>query len=1305
MNRMGALVRHLRNRSWHGRPAHEKRAGCPCRTGKQRVLQEPLGVIGHRIIPAPPEVCRGSEWRETMKKLLTLTCSLTFAFAAFAVHAARTEALTFTWSGAGTANQDGSLNWTDPANWSASDASTIHYPGSDDVTADIAVFPDNTAAQIAFTGRIELGGFDVAHGGLDLVITGSGDASLTLTTYIPFGSDNPATPAAIIFKAMELITTGPLRVLKETTLAFREGCRHRCPSGISYANSDDAVIEYTDSLRDGGRLEFGGNATMIINNSTVMFNEMFYHTVNNPDVVARIIFKGQHPLLYPKGTYMGHASHEGVTQFVFEVPEGGYDAPPLQSGGTWFGSDKAGQSVVVIAPASPALSAGTLTEADLAFGWTGCGRARVALTPESNVSYAYLQSDRATAATSDATAQYLRASIGTGNAAATNATCWQILPTKGVFHNISHKSCPITGYVFHPVPDTTAIYTVFFGTENDNAACTMQAPETAVTAQSTPSVTWVAPECEKDYYFFMRVITRDLGGNVVGVSDSALMKVHTLDASKYTWIGGSTGFWDDPANWSSDKGTDCIGYPNSTASAVCFPEGCRATIHLRGPIKARPQFTNPNLAVTITPVAGLDRADCPLACGNITMNSACINSHIVFDNTIVTCSNGGLTPYATTTVTLRNTDWRQSNAECKHYYGGRIECVDDTSFTITDNALRMCGDSVFVLSNSTVTAEHTFQLGGGGTAGGHVIFQGERPLLYIRQNNSSQPFNNGSATMGASFDFEIPAGGYASAPVQCYSSRTIAFMSGSLSPLTINVTADRQAIAALNGTTQPLVAWTSCGIATNLVAPVAADSDLTIAPGTEDPPATLGVAISRQSHAGRLIVSGAPIQFAAQIAPAYGTHEITAVTDCTAPAGLVTLGTYRATCTGYRLYNIDPDTGARLEVAGSPFATTTYTAQPTDPWREIVWQWNVEEYAATVSQDGADFAPHVEWRPYGATAQYDIPATATASQLQAVLDAAPDGAVINLAEGTYALEAPLTVARGITLKGAGRDRTILAATADFSPAITIDDADAVVERLTIKDVIRDTTSPSYKPTGVLITGNGGTLREARVWNCYDKHLGNVYGAVKSEGSRGRISRCVIDGNRNVGNGSACGGVFLAGGVLENSLITNNSAWATANLRSGGVYAAGWSRVLNCTVMYNTFIPMGSYATGGSVQVVGGLVRNTIIAGNVISGKGDANLYGDTNAFAYCLSPDPFPAVTRGNITAVPQFDAKRPLYLARRSPGVNAGSTGEFPELLAMTDLFGLPRVKHVTAKGGTMIDIGCTESTYRPAVSMFILR
>jgi hypothetical protein len=40
-----------------------------------------------------------------------------------------------------------------------------------------------------------------------------------------------------------------------------------------------------------------------------------------------------------------------------------------------------------------------------------------------------------------------------------------------------------------------------------------------------------------------------------------------------------------------------------------------------------------------------------------------------------------------------------------------------------------------------------------------------------------------------------------------------------------------------------------------------------------------------------------------------------------------------------------------------------------------------------------------------------------------------------------------------------------------------------------------------------------------------------------------------------------------------------------------------------------------------------------------------------------------------------------------------------------MTDLFGLPRVKHVTAKGGTMIDIGCTESTYRQAASMFILR
>ncbi len=72
MNRMGTLVRHLRNRSWHGRPAHEKRAGCPCRTGKQRVLQVPLWhCLAYAVVmaiavasPARAHVATG-EWTKT----------------------------------------------------------------------------------------------------------------------------------------------------------------------------------------------------------------------------------------------------------------------------------------------------------------------------------------------------------------------------------------------------------------------------------------------------------------------------------------------------------------------------------------------------------------------------------------------------------------------------------------------------------------------------------------------------------------------------------------------------------------------------------------------------------------------------------------------------------------------------------------------------------------------------------------------------------------------------------------------------------------------------------------------------------------------------------------------------------------------------------------------------------------------------------------------------------------------------------------------------------------------------------------
>ncbi|MFO1521540.1 MAG: hypothetical protein U1G05_05785 [Kiritimatiellia bacterium] len=60
----------------------------------------------------------------------------------------------------------------------------------------------------------------------------------------------------------------------------------------------------------------------------------------------------------------------------------------------------------------------------------------------------------------------------------------------------------------------------------------------------------------------------------------------------------------------------------------------------------------------------------------------------------------------------------------------------------------------------------------------------------------------------------------------------------------------------------------------------------------------------------------------------------------------------------------------------------------------------------------------------------------TADRLAAAVRDAPPGTVIELAAGTYALEAVLELKTGMTLKGAGIDRTVLTHAENWRPATT-----------------------------------------------------------------------------------------------------------------------------------------------------------------------------------------------------------------------------------------------------------------------------
>lgn len=58
----------------------------------------------------------------------------------------------------------------------------------------------------------------------------------------------------------------------------------------------------------------------------------------------------------------------------------------------------------------------------------------------------------------------------------------------------------------------------------------------------------------------------------------------------------------------------------------------------------------------------------------------------------------------------------------------------------------------------------------------------------------------------------------------------------------------------------------------------------------------------------------------------------------------------------------------------------------------------------------------------------------TVEELQAAVAQAKEGTVVELAAGTFTLPGPLELKSGVTLRGAGMDRTILTPTADWKPA-------------------------------------------------------------------------------------------------------------------------------------------------------------------------------------------------------------------------------------------------------------------------------
>ena len=328
-------------------------------------------------------------------------------------------------------------------------------------------------------------------------------------------------------------------------------------------------------------------------------------------------------------------------------------------------------------------------------------------------------------------------------------------------------------------------------------------------------------------------------------------------------------------------------------------------------------------------------------------------------------------------------------------------------------------------------------------------------------------------------------------------------------------------------------------------------------------------------------------------------------------------------------------------------------------------------------------------------------AISTVAELEKAADNPCEGLVLELAADTFVLTRRLDVTVGYTIRGAGRDQTVLRAGFTGTQVVKIDHAGARLENLTVTGGNINKTE-SLHGAGLQIGTFGGTASGCRITgNQINKN--QTHGAgVALLGANALLDRCIVDGNSMpTALNHHGGGVYITAGMMDNCLVCSNSltnGGSGYSYRGGGVYVGGSCTIRNCTIAGNTAVDGGGgIALADNSTVKTCTLYNTIIAGNATLATRDTSvgapewIVGSNSKIVAqaCLMPEGTGtnAVTgAGWMLADPRFrNAAAGNYRIRSdSSAVDAGVSYDG---MSATDVYGRPRVR----KYG--VDIGACEN------------
>ena len=257
----------------------------------------------------------------------------------------------FVWSGGGTANADGSRNWSDCANWKVSGKQAESYPS---VAADTVEFPAGTETRVMLDGDYSIGTINLSASDISVTLVGADAETCRLTTAACkwLGTNSKLILDGVYFSRVQDIAppAGGAIILRNQAIWQLNNL---------YYSTSDSVLEITEGSEvRAGILRFGSGARIVIDDATLTLTGEVQagYSVKG----GSIVFKGKHPLLKvpSSGKFYSNLSNAGVT-LDFEVPAGGFDEAPIKGAGSqsnaFYSDAKSAGNLMRILDSSPAL--------------------------------------------------------------------------------------------------------------------------------------------------------------------------------------------------------------------------------------------------------------------------------------------------------------------------------------------------------------------------------------------------------------------------------------------------------------------------------------------------------------------------------------------------------------------------------------------------------------------------------------------------------------------------------------------------------------------------------------------------------------------------------------------------------------------------------------------------------------------------------------------------------------------------------------------------------------------------------------